>query len=265
MIPRDFFKLHIVLLLVPVILGSCLLPGMAQHDGSPGFTGRQGHEGNGEENRTDLLTCIREKHGPDPGLINGIQYINRYYRMEGHPYYGRETSIPGSVTLSGRQYQDLSLNYDLYAQHLVLRYEWESGGVKKIVLVPEHTDAFSLDGDQFERLSLTEDGPRFYQVIRAGEITCFIHWKKEMVPTSNDLLYTYYFARPRGDYWMEYDGKLRQFSNRRTFRAIFPKEQRKEVGRYMRRHRFRFREATTGELTGLLEFIVKLSQPVQEE
>jgi len=210
--------------------------------------------------RPDLPGYIRAKHGPDPGLINGIQFYDRYYQVQGHPYFGGEESNNGSVTLSGKQYSDVSLNYDLYAQHLVLSYQVQSGGIRSIILVPEHTEAFSLGGDHFEKCSLSGNGPLFYQVITAEDITCYIHREKEMVPTSNKLQYTHYFSDPRRDYFLEYSGDLHRFHNRWSFKAIFEGEAKKQVRKYLRQHRILFRGATTEELTSLLEFIVQLSE-----
>jgi hypothetical protein len=245
------------MLILPVMLVGCLLPVPAQHYGNTGFSWSPGSRDIGEGDQPDLPGYILSKHGPDPGLINGIQFYDMYSQVQGHPYFDREEPQNGSVTLAGKQYGDVSLNYDLYAQHLVLTYQVHSGGVRKIILVPEHTDAFSLGGDHFEKRSPGKAGPLFYQVIKADDITCYIHRRKEMVPTSNDLMYSNYFPESKRKYLLEYGGDLHSFRNRWSFKAIFPGELKKEVRKYLWRNRIVFREATTEELTRLLEYIVQ--------
>ncbi len=210
--------------------------------------------------QTDLLAFIREKHGPDPGLINGIQFTNRYYRVKEHPFYRGEGSSRGTVTVSGRKYEDVLLNYDLYAQQVILEYQGRNSGVGKIILVTPHVDAFSLEGDYFEKRSLTEEGPLFYQVITADGVSLYIHWSKLMVPNSNDLHYTYYFSKAGRDYLLEFEGSLHPFSGPSSFKSIFRGEARKQVRKYLRQHRFKFREAGSGKLAGLLGFIAGLPQ-----
>ena len=269
MIFRNFFKSHIQLLILPLMLGICLLPGLAQHQGSqgasvstgltgsPGSTGRSGSQNIGEENRHDLLTMIREKYGPDPGLISGIQFYQRYPRVESHPYYDRETFAIGSVSISGRKYEEVLLNYDLYAQQLILEYSGPSRSLGKIILISPHIDEFRLADDHFEKLTLNDEGPRFYQVIRVEKIACYIHWNKEMVPTSNDLSHTYYFSEPKREYLITYDGDLHHFRSRRAFLRIFSGDLKKKIRRYLRQERILLRKASKEQLAGLIDFIGK--------
>jgi hypothetical protein len=217
--------------------------------------------------RNELLAYIREKHGPDPGLINGIQFYNRYRQVKHHPYYRSEAFSRGSVTLSGREYEDVLLNYDLYTQEVILEYRGWNGGVGKIILISPHIDAFRLGGNRFEKLSLTEEGPLFYQVIATDdkdEATFYIHWEKQIVPNSNDLDYPNYFSESRGDFLLDYSGTLHRFSNRSSFKSIFSGDTRKQIRKYLVRNRFRFRKATAPELNRLLEFIVRLPQTAQK-
>jgi len=243
---RNFFCVHNVIMTALVCLAACMNPLMAQPD------------------RETLLAYVMEKHGPDHGLINGIQYANRYHRIKEHPYYRGETFSSGAVTISGRDYGDVLLNYDIFAQQVILEYHGRNGGVGKIILVSEHIDAFRLGGDRFEKLSLTEKGSQFYQVIATQGAAFYIHWERQMIPNSNDLKYTYYFSEPRGDFLLDYAGEIHRFSNRSSFQSIFPGNSGKQVRKYLRHHRFNFRKASTGELTGLLDFIVRLPQSARE-
>lgn len=260
MIFRVFFRFQIIMLMLPVMLTGCLLPVLAQHHGSTGFNGRIGSQGEDVESPQGLLATIRNKYGPDQGLISGIQFYNRYPRVESHPYFEKETFTAGSVNISGREYEEVLLNYDLHGQQVILEYNGPGGSFGKIILISPHVNAFRLGEDHFEKLTLTDKGPKFYQVIRVEEIECFIHWKKEMVPTSNDLSYAYYFSEPKREYLITYEGDFHRFRTRRSFLRIFSGDLTKKVRRYLRKERILFRDASTEQLAGLFGFIGKHAQ-----
>ncbi|MFC2116588.1 hypothetical protein ACFLTU_08925 [Bacteroidota bacterium] len=203
----------------------------------------------------DLISYIQEKHGSDQGLINGILFFNRYYYVFNHPYHNTEDFLPGSVILSGNSYDELQINYNIYSQYLVLEFQGVKGGFYKIILSPEHTDAFHLDGDYFEKLSLDDEGPLFYQVIRVNALSCYIHWEKKMIPRSNDLLYHHTFTDPKRTYFLNYSGELNPFSNKRTFASNCSGVPKKKITKYMRKNGIRFSEASTEQIEGLLMFV----------
>ena len=211
---------------------------------------------NGKEaNQPDLSSYIREKHGFDQGIINGILYYNNYYRVLNHPYYSREESFPGSVILSGKGYDDIQINYNIYEQHLVLEYQGLSEGLFKIIISPTITDAFQMGGYYFEKLTLDDRGPLLYQVITVNDLSLYIHWEKQKMVTSNNLQHLYFFTDSKRNYFLSISDKLFPFSNKKTFVHLFSGVSKKDIRRYMRRSSIRFSDATPEKLTGLLEFI----------
>jgi len=212
--------------------------------------------------KSDLSSYFKQKHGIDQWLINGILYYSKYYKVQNHPYYRGEQPLSGSVILSGMSYEDLKVNYDIYSQHLVLDYQDLSGALNKIILVPDHTDAFHLDGDYFEKISLDEQGPLFYQVIRANDLTCYIHWEKLMEPISADLQYWYTFSEPQRDYFLNISGKTYPFSNKRTFATLCSEVPKRMIRKYMSRNAIRFSKASTEQLEDLLKFVSSSTPPI---
>ncbi|MFC2116100.1 hypothetical protein ACFLTU_06475 [Bacteroidota bacterium] len=204
-------------------------------------------------NRPDFSSYIQEKHGIDQELINGILYFDRYNRVLHHPYYSGEKSLPGSIVLSGISYDEVQFNYDIHSQYLVLDYEAVSGSLYKIILSPAHTDAFHLDGEYFEKLSLDDHGPLFYQVIRVNGLTCYIHWEKKIISMSYQ--FEDYFTDPQKSYFLDYHGKLSPFTNRKNFVSLFSGDPKKEIRRYMWKNEVQLSEATPKQLEDLLKFI----------
>ena len=201
----------------------------------------------------DLSAYIHEKHGYDYNLINGTLYYDKYKQVLNHPFYVGEEFLSGSVVLTGKSYEDLRINFDIYAQHLILEYPGISGGIYRIIISPELTDSFDLDGDHFEKLSLDENGPLFYQLIRVNELTCYIYREKKMVNRSYQ--YEFYFTEASQRLFLDFDGKISPFSNRRNFVSLISGVPSKEIKKYMRQNGIQISDATPAELEALLKFI----------
>jgi len=211
----------------------------------------------GEEIATqaDLSSYIKDKHGPDQGIINGRLYYNKYYRILNHPYYNGEDSHPGSATLSGKRFPEVLLKYDIFEQHLVLEYQGKNLGRHKIILNPVQTDAFELGDYYFEKLVLDEKEPAFYQVIAINGISCFIHWKKEILISPNETRYSEFFSNPKRIYFIEFNEIVYPFRNRKTFASPFIGIPKREIYKYMRTHDISFRDASPEKIESLLNFI----------
>lgn len=205
--------------------------------------------------RSELSSYIYQKQGFDQILVNGKQYHNQYIRVLGHPFYKQEKSHLGSIVISGIYFEDIQLNYDIYSQDLVLDYIDESGKFNKIILTRAHIEAFTLDGDSFEKLPLGEHGNQLFQVITYNEIRCYIHWEKQMLPTSNNLKYGDLFNEPKRTYFLKVEGKLQTFSNKQSFVAVCSGIPKKEIRKYLRENSLKFSNASSEQIEDLLRFI----------
>ena len=208
---------------------------------------------------SDLNTYIHEKDGFDQNLINGILYYDKYKNVLNHPYYTGEELLPGSVVISGVSYEDVQINYDIYSQYLVFEYPVASGSSYKIIISPEHTDAFNLDGNYFEKLILDDRGPLFYQLIRVNGLICYIHWEKKKVTKSYQ--FTDYFTETNQRFYLDYYGKLSPFSNRKSFVSLISGVPKKEIKRYIRKNVIQLSDGTPEQLEDLLQFISSSIQP----
>lgn len=215
-------------------------------------------------NSQDLSAFIESKHGLDHELINGAQFYYRYHRVLGHPYYLSENMVQGMVIQNGKSYPDVRINYDIYSQHLILEYVGSQVGIQRIILPPKHTDGFELDGYIFKKLSLDKRGFLFYQLIKSAGPDCYIHWKKELGPASNNRDYMDAFSYPELTFYLDYDNELHPFKNRKTFAAVFPDIYHRKIKKYLRKNMIRFKWATPEQIEDLLGFVSALLQTTME-
>jgi hypothetical protein len=159
------------------------------------------------------------------------------------------------VVLSGKRFTDVKLNYDIYGQYLVLEYQAVDDVNYMINLSPVLTDAFSLEEYNFEKITLNEEEPKFYQVIHVDGISCYIHWKKDMMATTNNTQYADFFSDSERTYFLDFNENISQFKNRKSFASRFPGIPKKEIYKYKRQNNITFRMATPEQIESLLMFV----------
>lgn len=215
-----------------------------------------GQSGTGLEDPFDYAELVVKSCGIDQELVNGTQFVNRYKRCLGHPYFLEDQLKDGSMTIRGNAYQDLLLKYDLVTQDLELEYTNDKGMKNRMIVIPDFIERFQYGPYQFEKLEFMESGMRYYQVIKTGRFVCYVHWYKNLVPVVNNIQYLEECSDANQIFWLDMDGKLNSFTNRRRFAALFPESSQKEIKGMLRRDMFRFRTASPKALT---EMLIKVS------
>jgi hypothetical protein len=200
-------------------------------------------------------------YGFNHELINGVQFYNKYFRIQNHPYFQTEKSHLGSVTIDGKKFSNLLLNYNIYEQTLTHEYSYFFEGLQKIILNMSSVDAFTLEDHFFEKLNLNGTPPLFYQVIRSEGLTCHIHWDKTIITNVSSSSYVESFSDPRRTYYLGINNQLLPFKNARTFLDALPANSIKQVKKYLRHKRIKFSKASPHEIKELLDFISSTLSP----
>jgi hypothetical protein len=208
---------------------------------------------------TDSLSWyIQMKYGLDQELYNGLQYHKRNVQYKGDPYFPEDVFYKGSVTIKGVKYEPEWLKYDSYLQDLILEYTDFQGRYNQLILNNIQVESFCLGSFCFQNLSLADDPHRFYQVLESGHVSCYIHWRREIHATHDDLKYSHEYTRPIGTYFIRYGDQLYSFVNRKEILGIFPDSVQPEMKKYLRKQHFQLRETGPNEIQGLINFISSL-------
>jgi hypothetical protein len=215
--------------------------------------------------RDSLFRYIQVKYGLDQELFNGTQYYQRYIQYKGDPYFPENEFYEGAVTVRGTTYEDVRLKYDCYAQHLVLEFTDFQNRYNQLNLHRGHTDAFRLGTLNFQKRSLYGEAPLFYQVLKAEDVTCFIHWETGIHTMSNDFRYTHEFTGPSGDFHLETGGNLHPFTSRKSFASLFPEPTQPAVRNYLRKNRISFKKPDPSEIQDLISFVAGQIETVSEK
>lgn len=119
-------------------------------------------------------------------FINGKIWNNKYRKFHGSAFLFEDYFLPGTVSVNGRTFKNLSIKYDIYSDELLLPVSSD----EIIQLNKEIVDSFSITYDnriyKFIRLgfdTLKSDKPAdYYNLLYNGQVSCFIKYKKEILP-----------------------------------------------------------------------------------
>jgi hypothetical protein len=205
-----------------------------------------------------LARYVQIKYGLDQELVSGFQYYVRFPNYKGDPFFPEDAFFESSLSLRGLEYEDIHLKYNCFSQCLILEYTDSRDGYNLLRLNNTHIDSFRLGTHHFQKLSLLTEEPVFYQVFSAGQLRCYIHWKKDIQAINNNMQYTHVYTRPRGRYYLSYGDRIQVFTNRKSFISLFAESVQPEIKKYFKRQNFSFRLADPADIQDLLNFISQL-------
>jgi len=184
----------------------------------------------------EAVAIFDRLYGLDQTLYNGKKYS--YFLppgTNGHQYLFSPDYVAGSVTIKGKCYQDITLNYDIFNQQLLLQYEDETGALSIIEMSKAWLESFTLGNMNFEFLNL-EQNPRLFQVLGEGPVRILYYWRKnlnlDIAVGSSD----FFFTNAVRDSYILLDEQLKPIRTKRSLIGLFDPGQRQEIKSYLRKN-----------------------------
>lgn len=203
----------------------------------------------------NAVKVLDRVYGLDQTLYNGKKY--NYFvppGTEGHQYLLSPDYIAGSVTLKGKCYKDITLNYDIFNQKLLLQYEDETGALNIIEVSKAWLTSFRRGNMNFEFLNLEQD-PHFYQVLGEGPLRILYYWRKNL--NLNDAIGSsnFIFTHAIRDSYVLMDGQLKPFRTKRSLIGLFDPGHRPEIKSYLRKNKIKVKKASDKAMAEMITFI----------
>jgi hypothetical protein len=199
-------------------------------------------------------------YGPDQLLYNGKLYT--FFppaRTEGNQFISDNYFEDGTVTVRGKRYEGLGLNYDLYNQELILKYSNRNGGTDLIAVSDAWLEAFSLGKNNFEMIATGDTVKHIYQVMGSGSNRVFYFRRKVMRLESRYMSWNQVFSAPVRNMYVYNGRNLAEYNNNKSFIAIFDKSVQPSVKKYLRQHKIKVKKAADPVITDLINFCNSLS------
>ncbi len=204
-----------------------------------------------------LLMESDSVYGKDIRLLNGRIYFPSNQIANGHPYFISPDWINGTVTLYGKTFAGVKLNYDIYKDNLVYLYE-SSGGMKiRILLNKNQVATFTLGDHTFT----VHDFPagnyitekQYFEVLFKGKVSLFNKkTKKFEAVATRDNPYGKYADAKITRYVLKEDRFYKINNKSSLLKVFYDKEY--EIKKYIRKNKIHVRRASDQEMTELFEY-----------
>ena len=192
-------------------------------------------------------------YGLDPTLYNGVLYT--YFPplgSEGDQYIDGKVFTPGSVTIKGKKYENLLLNYDILNQQILLRFIHHNGTTSIICLSRSNLENVHFNNRDFELVKPADKDENIYQVIGKGPARILVSWWKVINPNSAYGQSNMAFSKIHRATCVLRNNQLFRFKNNRSFALCFQKEKQPLIKRYLRQNDVNIKNLSDA---GLLELI----------
>lgn len=196
-----------------------------------------------------------ELYGPDQELYNGRRYL--YFpplQTGGHQFLESESFSKGSVSLRGKLYTDLLLNFDIYNQQLVMRYSNQLGATEQLIVSDAWLQDFSFDGKKFEQLQMPDSSYKIAQVIGEKPFEILVFWHKDLSLDTRFGATNHSFSKALKKSWLRNNELMQTFNNKRSFVKLFPKDFQSGLKKYIRKQHFSFKKSSDEAIAELLLF-----------
>jgi len=209
------------------------------------------------------LLAFSQAAGDDPDRVYGFDpllYNGRLYTFFPQPGTGgtqflfNKFDTIGSVTLRGVTYSNLTLNYDIYSQQLVLKYYSTMGSASLIEISCAWLEKFELGGCHFKIETETDTTKRIYQVLGDGTEKIKYYRKKELLLYNQPISGIYYFSKVNREMYVLTGNRMIKFKNNRGFVAAFSSSKQELIKKYLRNHNIKVTKANDLSMTELINY-----------
>lgn len=206
----------------------------------------------------DAASDMDRVYGLDPLLHNGKKYA--YFLPQGtggNQFLFSPDYFTGEVTIKGKSFEGITLNYDIYNQRLLLQYANETGAINIIEISKAWLESFRLGNLDFKYLRF-DNGPCFYQVLGDGPLFILYYWRKDLKLDATYGAKNFTFTPPLKSKYVLIGDQLHPFRNKRSLISLFDPGLVPEIKNYMHENNIRIKNASDKTMTELISYIGNL-------
>lgn len=176
-------------------------------------------------------------------LYNGEEYNPYPEPYDDYPYFGSEYWEEGSVFYYGEWYHDVSMQYDIFKDELVIEHYGQSGYMAQVKLHSDKVDSFVLLGHTFIRIegdSLDNQGlrPGFYDLLYNGDTRIICRRRKSVIKNIELATLTISFSE-KDSYFLIKNGTAFPVRNKSTVLKVL-KDKKKILNQSARKGKLDF-------------------------
>lgn len=209
--------------------------------------------------RLSLPSCAQNNidsiYGLDPLLHNGRNYsFSLSYETVGHPFIHTKNYEPGYIVIRDEKFENILLNYDIYNQEVILKYQDIHGANNLIKLSKAWLRMFYLRNNEFV-LMKTEDGQQgFFKVIGSESLKVLYSWQKKMSLSNVAGKSNYQFSEPVKTMYLFKNEEFFRFRNNKSFLAYFDPGKRDSIKKYLTENGINVKRVSDENMLNLITF-----------
>ena len=193
-------------------------------------------------------------YGLNPIIYNGQKYSYAVpTTVKGNQYLVDQNFIYGLVNLNRETFDDLQLNYDIYNQEILLKFELNHRTIV-IKLFKERIKEFTLDDKSFELIAGHDSINIIYQVFGKGKYKILQHWQKKLNLSNVSGTSNYVFSKPLKSMYLQVDNQKIKYKNNKTFLSLINASNKTEVKNYLKQNKIKVKKASNQQLNELINF-----------
>jgi len=197
-------------------------------------------------------------YGLNPHLYNGKKYTYFLpYGTGGNQFLESSYFTLGEITIKGKKFDGIAINYDVFNQQLLLEYTNETGTSDIIEVSKAWLESFRLGGKDFQLLDLG-NGERFYQILGEGPVFILFFFRKDLTLEHTSRGSNYTFTPPFRSQFVLIGGTLNAFRKKRSLISIFDPGKEQEIKKYIKDRKLDLKKASDHDMTELINFINNL-------
>ena len=202
--------------------------------------------------------------GKDMQLFNGRVYTPEHSRAKGYPFLGTSEWKTGMVMYSRQTYVPVELLYDVFRDQLLILDRSDDGSVNYLVLNPEMTDRFRMDGQDFINLGyanrLADEQERgYYELLYEGKASLVVRWTKTFDDARSQKTPFGGYREEKRSRYIWHGQALHRVTNRNSLLRILG-DQRDAIRKYLDENNINITLATDEEITRALKRYDELSE-----
>lgn len=203
--------------------------------------------------------CNDKIYGLNPALYNGELYTSFYnYNILGSQFFIDNNFVKGDVIIRGVTYKDLDLNYDVYNQALLLRYNTTENSYNIIELSKAWLQRFSLGNNHFVVRFLPDNSQKIYQVIGNDSVAIMNYWTKKIDVEDSFIEFSGLTFKTFKEANVLINNSLFQFKNNKSFIKSFPGKFHEQIRNYIKQHKINVKKASDSTLEELISYCSKI-------
>lgn len=206
-----------------------------------------------------IITSLQDPIKENQILYNGKVWRNLYTNVKGDQFLFSKDYLPGSVTISGKGYKNLHINYDIYTDEITIPKN--NGAI--LQLNKEMIDSFTLvfkfkkylfKNTQIDSLSGIKG---YVNVLYNGKSALYVKYKKEIDLLEVDEKYDLFYQTHK--IYLVKEGTVYQLSGRGDLLNAFQAEK-AQIKAFMKKNRLKVSKKLPGSFIPVIRYYDSLSQ-----